>query len=204
MIRAFIVIFLLAGTSFVARTEEPVAGLREAGEAALKAFLPALDSPSMKATHGFATDDNLKAVTLGEPFQPQYLSEEAIAKYTSGMKVSTLLTPAANWFLPAISKGNVAALVSVLRREDGTFVEDSLGMPELARAWAAIRDTWSKDKGFAPVFVIVPSRQRFYFTVPEAMPANLTPINLVDGAASRKIYKTLTNAEEAITALRRP
>jgi hypothetical protein len=176
--------------------------LAAAGQKALMAFLPALDSPSMKETHGFAPDDDFKQIVLGEPFEPFYLSPKGIAKFADG-KVADVLEPSASWYFPVMSREKLACLVAVIKTDEGTLMEEKLGMPELARAWAAINAAWPAGKGYTPLFIIVPSRQRFFFTVPQAEPSNMTSISIENkDSALPGTYARLTPAQTAFNSLR--
>ena len=146
----------------------------KAGPGALKMLLPVLDSPAMKQRHGFAPDDDMKAVTLDQPFEPCILTEAAMQKYIAGAEVQKSLAPGGKWYFPVISKGHTACWLSVFRRADGSWMADSLGMADWARVWADVCQDWPATNGFTPILVIVPSRQQFFFTVPQAKPPNLT------------------------------
>ncbi len=186
-----------------AQNPKPPEGVAQAASIALKEFLPSLDSPKMKKTHGFAPDDDLSAVTLGEPFETRFLTAESAKKYTKGAKVEEFLTESRNWFFPVMSKGSQACLLSVMQKQDGTFMKDKLGMAQLACVWAAVMEAWPTEKGYTPLLVIVPSRQRFYFTVPQAQPPNLTRISIEQAeSASPKLFKKLAPANEAFGELR--
>lgn len=175
--------------------------LAAAAQAALKKFLPALDSASMKETHGFAPGDDFKELTLGEPFEPFYLNPDGIKKYAGG-KVTDALVPSASWYFPVRSRDRLACLVSVVKWTDGKLMEERLGMPEVARAWAAINEAWPASKGFTPLFIIVPSQQRFYFTIPQADPPNMTPISIeLKESALSKTYEHLTPASTVFAGL---
>jgi hypothetical protein len=177
-------------------------GLHDAAQAALKKFLPALDSPAMKETHGFLPADDFKALTLGDSFEPCFLNPDGIRKYAGG-KVADVLTPSASWYFPVKSRDRLACLVSVMKMPDGKLMEERLGMPEVARAWAAIIEAWPAGKGFKPIFIIVPSQQRFYFTIPQVEPPNMTPIDIENkDAALPKTYERLTPASAAFASLR--
>ena len=181
-------------------------GLTEAAQGALKRFLPSLDSAVMKERHGFPPEDDFKDLRLDEPFEPFYLKRDATktdaaGKYAGG-KVTEVLAPSANWYFPVRSRGRLACLVSVVQWDDGKLVEDKLGMPELARAWAAIREAWPASKGFTPYFIIVPSHQLFYFTVPQVDPPNMTLVAIEKKeSALPKTYERLSPASEAFAFL---
>lgn len=198
-------VYLLFFSCLLANAQPPIHpdGVAQAGAAALKDFLPALDSQVMKKTHGFASDDDLSAVTLGQPFESRYLIPDAAKKYVKDAKVEEFLAESRTWFFPVISKGTQACLLSVIHRQDGSFQKDKLGMAQLARVWAAVIDAWPAEKGYMPLLVIVPSHQRFYFTVPQAQPPNLTRISIEQAdQASPKLFKKLTPADEAFAELR--
>ncbi|MFA6290448.1 MAG: hypothetical protein WC637_01630 [Victivallales bacterium] len=200
-----IVASLLFFSSLLASAQNPIppAGLAQAGSKALKEFLPALDSPKMKKTHGFAPEDDLSAVTLGEPFETRYLLVESTKEYVKGAKVENFLIESRNWFFPVLSRGSQACLLSVIQNQDGSFQKDKLGMAQLARVWAAVLEAWPVTKGYTPLLVVMPSRQRFYFTVPQAQPPNLTRICIEQAeSASVKLYKNLTPADVAFEDLR--
>lgn len=201
------VAFILAGVltipSMKAQPSAPPVGLAEAGQAALTKFLPALDSPTMKQTHGFAPDDDFSAVTLGTPFEPRYLTPDVIGKYAKGAPVESVLTASRRWYFPVQSKGRLACLLSVIHRADDRLLEDKLGMAQLARIWAAVNEAWPAEKGNTPLLVIVPSHQRFYFTVPQAAPPNLTRFSIEQAeTASPATFEKLTTADEAFAELR--
>ena len=181
---------------------EPPPGLSNAASAAIKKFLPALDSPEMKERHGFAPNDGFSKVTLGDPFQPRYLPEEAIEKYATGAKVTDLLIGGNSWYFPVFSDGKIACFLTLIQQSDGSWMEDKLGMAELARIWAAVCDAWPASKGYTPVFIIVPSRQRFLFTVPQAGFENLTPLPVLPNMADPKRYAQLSDAAKTFAALR--
>lgn len=177
--------------------------LEAAAQKALRVFLPALDSPTMKETHGFAPADDFKELTLGQPFEPFFLNPTGIGKYAGG-KVTDVLEASGSWYFPVRSRERLACLVSVAKMPDGKVAEERLGMPEVARAWAAVNEAWPAAKGFTPRFIIVPSEQRFYFTVPQAEPPNMTPINIESKDSElAKTYERLTPASTVFPALRR-
>jgi hypothetical protein len=177
-------------------------GLGDAAQSALKKFLPALDSGAMKKTHGFAAEDDFKELSLGEPFEPFYLNPDGIGKYAGG-KVMDSLVPSATWSFPVFSRGHLACLVSVVKWTDGKLLEEKLGMPELARAWAAITEAWPAGKGYTPIFIVVPSHQRFFFTVPQVEPPNMTPVSIErKESALPKTYEKLVPAPESFALLR--
>lgn len=187
----------------IAQNPIPPAGLAQAGAAALKEFLPALDTPTMKKTHGFGADDDFSAVTLGEPFESRYLLSGSANKYVKGANVEEFLTESRHWFFPVLSKGAKACLLSVIFTKDGSFQKDKLGMAQLARVWAAVVEAWPESEGYAPILVIVPSHQRFYFTVPQAQPSNFTRISIDQAEfASPELFRKLTPADEAFAELR--
>lgn len=189
-------------TAMGAEPPPPSAELAAAAQAALKKFLPALDSGVMKKTHGFAPEDDFKDLRLGDPFELMILTSDAIGEYKSGA-ISSVLAPSGSWYFPVLTRGQVACLVSVARGAGGTLVEDKLGMPELAHTWAAITQAWPADKGYTPQFIIVPTRQRFYLTVPQVEPPNLTPVNIdAKDAALPQTYQQLKPATEALAFLR--
>lgn len=177
-------------------------GLTAAAQGALKRFLPSLDSAVMKERHGFAPDDDFKGLSLGEPFEAFFLHREGLKTYAGGV-LDALLMPGETWYFPVISRGKAACLVSVARWDDGRLVDDKLGMPEVARAWAAIRTTWPANKGYTPHFVIIPWLQQFYFTIPQADPPNMTLLSIeTKESALPQTYQRLTPASEAFVKLR--
>jgi hypothetical protein len=177
--------------------------LEAAAQKALKIFLPALDSASMKETHGFAPTDDFKELTLGQPFEPFFLNPAGIGKYAGG-KVTDVIEASGSWYFPVRSRDHLACLVSVVKLPEGKLVEERLGMPEVARAWAAINEAWPAGKGYTPIFIIVPSEQRFYFTVPQAEPPNMTLVNIESkDSALAKTYERLMPAGTVFAALRR-
>jgi hypothetical protein len=177
--------------------------LKSAAPAALRKMLPSLDSAWMKQRHGFDGDDDLKNVSVGEPFQPHILTEDAVKKYREGDAVLKALEPYAKWYLPVISKGKTACWLSLYQNSAGNWQADSLGMADWAHVWAEVCREWPATKGYSPTFVIMPSRQRFYFTIPEATPANLTPLSRPTAGTKPGSYKTLQPANETFAELRR-
>ena len=155
----------------------------------------------MKETHGFAGNDDLKKVVLGKPFEVFLLTDEAIQKYQGG-KITEVLTKSGTWYFPVNSNGKLACFLSVDKQTDGTFAPDSMGMAELARVWSNVNEAWPSTKNNHPLLVIVPSRQRFFFTVPEASFPNLTGLSIQTADQPRSFYEKLTRAEESFSALR--
>src|SRR5689334_12309191 len=95
--------------------------LKSAAPAALRRMLPSLDSAWMKQRHGFDPGDDLKNVTVGQPFQPYILTEDAIKTYRNGDAVLKALEPYAKWYLPVISKGKVACWLSLYQNNAGNW-----------------------------------------------------------------------------------
>ncbi|MGZ5567132.1 MAG: hypothetical protein ACXWKG_08980 [Limisphaerales bacterium] len=169
---------------------------------ALHKMLSVLDSGWMKQRHGFAPDDDLKNVTLGEPFEPFVLTDEAIKDYKEGEPLTKILQPTGKLYFPVVSKGKTACWLTLYKNNAGTWSADSLGMADWARVWAGVCTDWPSGKGYSPIFIIMPRQQRFFFTVPQQTPQNLTPLSRPVADAAPQSYKNLQSARATFSELR--
>jgi hypothetical protein len=180
----------------------PEKEIHAAAHAAMEKFQKSLTSKEVKETHGFAGDDDFSKIEFGTPVEQKLLRQDRLAD-ADAAKLDDLLVPTSVWYVPVKSKGKLACLVSV-RLEDGKrWVEDKLGMVELAQALGAIAEAWPKDQGYTPVLVILPASQRFYFQIPEKTPANLTPLDIrAPKAGMAETWRKLAPAESALAELK--
>jgi hypothetical protein len=186
---------------------EPAAsadGLHEAGYAALQKFLPVIQrkTPAHRLELGIKPEDDLNHLTLGEPFEPHFLTADSIAKFAAGDKIEDLLVPAGQYYFPVVSNGHAVCLIAVAKMADGSWVPATMGMPELAHAWSMVTDAWPAKKGFTPLLIIVPSRLQFFFTVPQASYPNLTELRINAPLPNAMALQDLGKADEVIKQLR--
>jgi hypothetical protein len=186
-----------------AATPPPEKDIQAAARAAMAKFEKSLTSKEVKETHGFPGDDDFSQIEFGRPVEQKLLRQDKIAE-AGPIKLEELLMPTSVWYVPVKSKGKLACLVSV-RLEDGKrWVEDKLGMVELARALGAVAEAWPRDKGYTPVLVILPAAQQFYFQIPEKTPENLTLLDIrAPKAGSAETWSKLSTAESALAELKR-
>jgi hypothetical protein len=186
-----------------AASPPPEKDIHAAARAAMGKFEKSLTSKEVKETHGFAGDDDFSQIEFGRPVEQKLLRQDRLKEEAHALRLEEILVPTSVWYVPVRSKGKLACLVSV-RHEDGKhWVEDKLGMVELARALDAVAEAWPKDKGFTPVLVIVPAMQRFYFQIPEKTPVNLTYLDIrAPKAGSAETWKELSPAESALAELK--
>jgi hypothetical protein len=200
----FIVLAAILAMSSLGRAAPPPPEkeIHAAARAAMDKFEKSLTSKEVKETHGFAGDDDFSQIEFGTPVKQKLLRQDRLAEADTA-KLDELLVPTSVWYVPVKSKGKLACLVSV-RQEDGKrWVEDKLGMIELAQALGAVAEAWPKDKGFTPVLVIMPAMQRFYFQIPEKSPANLTQLDIrAPKAGSPETWKELAPATSALAELK--
>lgn len=199
----FVLATLLAMSPAIhAAPPPPEKDIHAAARAAMDKFEKSLTSKEVKETHGFAGDDDFSKIEFGTPVEQRLLRQDRLAD-ADAAKLDDLLVPTSVWYVPVKSKGRLACLVSV-RHEDGKrWVEDKLGMVELAQALGAIAEAWPKDQGYTPVLVILPASQRFYFQIPEKTPANLTPLDIrAPKAGMAGTWRKLAPAESALAELK--
>lgn len=176
--------------------------IHKAARAAMDKFVPALNAPDVRTTHGFAADDDFSQLTFGPPVEQKLLPKDRLED-KSKMTTAELLQETGVWMVPVLSHDKLACLVTVRRDATGKWSEEKLGMVELARALDAVHRAWPADKGFRPVLVVVPSVQGFYIQIPQQTPENLTPLDIrAAAAASPETWKTLKPAAESIARLR--
>ncbi len=200
----FIVLAAILAVSSLGHAAPPPSEkeIHAAARTAMDKFEKSLTSKEVKETHGFAGDEDFSQIEFGTPVEQKLLRQDRL-KDADAAKLDDLLVPTSVWYVPVKSKGKLACLVSV-RQEDGKrWVEDKLGMIELAQALDAIARAWPADKGYTPVLVIVPAMQRFYFQIPEKTPANLTYLDIrAPEAGSPETWKKLSPAETALAELK--
>jgi hypothetical protein len=180
----------------------PEKEIHAAARAAMAKFEKSLTSKEVKETHGFAGDDDFSKIEFGTPVEQKMLRQDRLNE-AKAVQLEEVLAPTSVWYVPVKSNGKLACLVSV-RQEDGNrWVEDKLGMVELARTLGAVAEAWPKDKGYTPVLVIVPAMQRFYFQIPEKSPANLTLLDIrAPKAGLAGTWKDLAPAEAGLADLK--
>jgi hypothetical protein len=180
----------------------PLAEVHAAAKAALEKFTRSLSTPELKRDHGFAADDDFSQLTFGEPVEQKLIPADLLAN-REVQDLSKLMKDTDVWYVPVVSQGKPACLVSVRRDGPGKWSGERLGMVDLARALRAVAAAWPADKGYRPVLVIVPSTKGFFFQIPQHPPANLTPLDIhAPAAANAETWKVLKPAETTIRALR--
>jgi hypothetical protein len=173
-----------------------------AAERAVARFTFALDTPEMKEADGFPRDDDFSRLSFGTPFRQQLLRIDEMGKgqmpALSGMLIDT-----EEWFIPVLSRGEIACLLTVIRNSDGSFHGGRVGMRELARAWQAVAEAWPEEGGFSPSLVIYPDSRQFFYHVPEADTPNLTPLDIhAAGGAGANTRHSLAPAWVTLRALK--
>jgi len=203
-IENFIVYFSLCLLSLGATPPPPADGLIEAGDAALRKFLPVVQRKTQahRLELGIKPEDDLDHLTLGKPFEPHFLPPDSIAKFAPGDKIEKFLIPTGQWYFPVVSNGRAACLIAVAKMPDGSWAPATMGMPELAHTWSMVTEAWPAAKGFTPLLIIVPSRLQFFFTVPQAAYPNLTQLRIDAPSPNPKALQVLGKADEVIKQLR--
>jgi len=121
--------------------------------------------------YGFAPDENLRSVRLGDPIPVYQVLQTGRSHYT-GQPVTSLLKPADEWIYPIILDNHIRFMVQV--RYDGRKYVLGHGSRGLAMIYDKILERWPASEGYHPQLVINPNMPFYYFTVPELSEPNLT------------------------------
>jgi hypothetical protein len=157
------------------RGEAVPADVQQAAAAGLPPFLSKIPANALE-DYGFARGDDLKAASLGSPFQVQTITPAALEKYQAGMTVAALLTPTTVWYFPVVVNGQYRAILAV-DQLNGKWQAVSLGFAGLAKELGVLNNQWKAKDGFHPVLIVVFQAQQYLFTVPEKDAFNLTRLS---------------------------
>lgn len=126
------ILYRIAIICFVLLMVSPIQGLaaapgdvQAAAEQGLAQFLSTIP-PAELANMGLTTGEDIKAATLGEPYEQFTIYPEALENYTPDQSLSSMLTTTDNWVYPVMVNGKAKTQLNVVKT-DGKWVAGYFG-----------------------------------------------------------------------------
>jgi hypothetical protein len=192
LIGALLLLFLPALSP--AETAPPAAVA--AAEAGLARFLREIP-PAELVNLGFPAGEDLSGAAVGDPWLLYTITPAALRSATAETEVESLVTQTGLWFFPVIVSGARRCVITVARM-GGEWEAVEIGKAGLAGELGKVSAHWPKASGYTPKLVAVYQAAAYFFTVPELVPGNLTPLTF-DGVGFAG-YRQKAGPEYSTTA----
>ena len=121
---AILMVFFIMGTFQPAGAEAPAA-VQQAAQAGLSHFLTTVPVSEL-ANMGLMTREEINTATLGTPFEMFTITPAALNSYKSGVRLSSLISPANTWVFPVTVNGTARNILKVMLI-NGTWEGGSFG-----------------------------------------------------------------------------
>lgn len=137
-----------------------------AAKAGLHSFLGRIPMDG-RQDYGFTKTDSLDKAYLGDPFNLNTITPDALLNHSEGVPVSSILTVTDMWYFPVMIQKEIRCVL-VVDYMDGKWQAVSLGYAELAKSLNQVRRNWPAENGYNPVLIAVFQAKKHLVLIPEA------------------------------------
>lgn len=174
----------------------------EAAEKGLDKYLKSIPQGLLNE-YGFHDTNELEMCKLGNAFEVQMITPQALMRYQENDTVKSLVSNTGMWYFVVTCQGQNRAMLTVAKGDNSNWEVVSLGNIPLAQELQNIQKAWTNDRGFEPQLVVVYQARKYLFHLPQLDDQNITTISLrptraVDYVRTESLTSIISNLQEEV------